>query len=244
MKNFLLALQFLTRIPVKIKGKVKESDLPHSVTYFPLVGLLLGLILVSIDYVFSLVFVPFISVILTFIIYLLLTGSLHLDGFADTVDGLYGGKTREEIFKIMKDSSIGSIGAVWLFILLMFKIGLLIYLKFIGLKTFTLALVIMPVLSRFGISLQMYLAPYAKEKGAGKSFCKKVSFLELCVNLIFTVLISIFFGLQGFVAFLMVFGGSLLITVYFIKKLKGVSGDVFGFTLEILEIYTLIVLTV
>lgn len=233
MKNFLIALQFLTRIPVKIHGEIKETDLVNSVVFFPLVGLILGLILVGTNFILSLFFPPLLSPLLTFIVYLLLTGCMHLDGFADTIDGLYGGKTKEEILRIMDDSNIGAIGAVWLFILLILKVSLLVNFNISNLN---FAFIIMPVLSRTGIILQMFFAPAAKNTGLGSIFCKKVSFKQLTIVIGFSFLISLFFGLKGIFVFLITILVSILITLYFKRKLGGITGDIFGLTVEIIEI--------
>lgn len=241
MKNFLVALSFLTRIPLKM-ANIEEKNIAGSATYFPFVGLILGLVLSGIYYFFLLFLPPFASAVLTFAAYLFLTGCLHLDGFADTVDGLYGGKNKEDIFKIMDDSRVGAIGVSWLFILLILKVFLIISFSFS--KQLMTALIIMPVLSRFGMVVEMYFAPYAKESGLGKAFCKKISFGQLVVVFCFSFLTGVVFGWKAFAAFLVVTGLSVLITLYFIKKLGGITGDVIGFTAEVLEIAVLITLTI
>ena len=93
MKSFLIALQFLTNIPVRMKD-IKQKELPGSVIYYPVVGLIIGLLLVFSFNVLNRIFPVYISSVLVMGIYIFLTGALHLDGFADTVDGLYGGRTK------------------------------------------------------------------------------------------------------------------------------------------------------
>ena len=92
MKNFLLALQFLTIIPVKINGDISDEDYSRSLRYFPMVGLLIGIVLaltaVLLRFLPNLVTSSFIL-----IIPILLTGAIHLDGFADICDGLAGGSS-------------------------------------------------------------------------------------------------------------------------------------------------------
>ncbi|MFH1823738.1 MAG: adenosylcobinamide-GDP ribazoletransferase [Candidatus Firestonebacteria bacterium] len=240
MRNFLIALQFLTRIPVKIQREIKESDLVNSVVFFPLAGLILGLILVGTNFILSLFLPSFASLLLTFAVYLLLTGCMHLDGFADTIDGLYGGKTKEEIFKIMDDSHLGAMGAVWLFIILILKVFLLVNFNISNLN---IAFILMPVLSRTGIILQMFFAPPAKNNGLGSIFCKKVPFKQLIMAIGFSFLISLLVGLNGIFAFLITTVISILIALYFVKKIGGITGDIFGFTVEIIEICVLIILS-
>ena len=120
MKKFLIALQFLTIIPVRLKN-VEEKELSGSVNYYPVVGLLIGFLLAGSWLLLSIVFPVTVSALVVTGIYLLLTGALHLDGFADTVDGLYGGRTKEDIFRIMESSTIGAKGAAFTFLLLGLK---------------------------------------------------------------------------------------------------------------------------
>ncbi|MBU2102175.1 MAG: adenosylcobinamide-GDP ribazoletransferase, partial [Candidatus Omnitrophica bacterium] len=101
MKRFLIALQFLTILPFSIKGKIEKEDFGRSLVYFPIVGLLLGFFLASIAYI-SLSLPPMVRSILILVVWMVITGGIHLDGFADTCDGFYGIRPREEILKIMR----------------------------------------------------------------------------------------------------------------------------------------------
>src|SRR3989338_11572433 len=113
MKNFLLALQFLTRIPVRIKDKIEDGDCGYSMVWFPAVGLILGGILALVFKLAALAVNPAIAVILVITVYMFLTGALHLDGLSDACDGLYGGKgDKVKTLEIMRDSRIGTIGAL------------------------------------------------------------------------------------------------------------------------------------
>ena len=248
IKQFFLALQFLTRIPVpaKLTGQIKESDVASSVMFFPLIGLIIGGILVVVNLGLTFIF-PSISTILTLFVYLFLTGALHLDGFVDTVDGLYGGKgKKEEILRIMDDSRIGAIGAVWLGALLILKVVLFFG---IGLEvSFSLAIILMCVLSRFGMVLQMFISPAAKT-GLASMFCKKISKIEFAVAFIFTLITAVLvsvkapvLGVKAGAAFFVVIVSGTLIAAYFKKKLSGINGDVIGFSAEIAEIIVLLLL--
>ncbi|MDO8672795.1 MAG: adenosylcobinamide-GDP ribazoletransferase, partial [Dehalococcoidia bacterium] len=108
---FLTALTFLTAIPVpRWLDKSKTAPLSggadvfaRSVPYFPLVGLILGLILVGLDFLLRLAFPPLVVSALLVVAMLLLTGGLHLEGFIDSCDGLLTAKSPEERLAIMKD---------------------------------------------------------------------------------------------------------------------------------------------
>jgi adenosylcobinamide-GDP ribazoletransferase len=109
---FLVAVQFLTRLPVPPLPGFEPSWLSRSARYFPLVGALIGLIGAGVWWLSSLCFPPSLAVGLGLSASLLLTGALHEDGFADACDGFGGGASRESILAIMKDSRVGAYGAI------------------------------------------------------------------------------------------------------------------------------------
>jgi adenosylcobinamide-GDP ribazoletransferase len=109
---FLVAVQFLTRLPVPPVRGFEPGWLSRSARYFPLVGALVGLIGAGVWWLSSLCFAPSLAVGLAMSASLLLTGALHEDGFADACDGFGGGASRESILAIMKDSRVGAYGAI------------------------------------------------------------------------------------------------------------------------------------
>ena len=117
-KQFLLSLQFLTRIRFK---DIPESP-GRSMAYFPAVGLILGGGMVFLDVALPQILPGLITDILLVIYLIGITGALHLDGFCDVADGFYAGKTPDEVLAVMRDSRIGTMAAVWLFSLLTLKI--------------------------------------------------------------------------------------------------------------------------
>jgi len=236
MKSFLIALQFLTAIPLKIKN-IKQKELPGSVTYYPLVGLVIGVLLAFAYYIFNKFFPAYISSLLITGVYLIITGALHLDGFADTVDGLYGGRTKEDVFRIMADSSTGAKGAVWVAFILTLKSLILITLPCDKIYP---ALLLFPVLGRYSMTILMKYSEYAKEFGLGKAYCRKITGAQFIIINLFTLLLSVFFGFSGLTAFGAALVAAFFIKKYFEKKLGGVTGDVFGFTVEIAEALALL----
>src|SRR5882724_3309193 len=109
---FLVAIQFLTRLPVPHLDGFQESWLSRSGRYFPLVGALVGSIGVGVWWLGSMCFPPAVAVGLMMSASLLLTGAFHEDGFADVCDGFGGGRTRDAVLSIMKDSRVGAYGAI------------------------------------------------------------------------------------------------------------------------------------
>lgn len=125
----LLAISFLTRLPVPLNFTVTGVHLNQASRYFALVGLLLGGLLAITYSVFQLLFPPSISVLLMMAVGLLLTGAFHEDGWADVWDGFGGGWQVEQKLAIMKDSRLGTYGAAALFIILLVKFQSLLSLS-------------------------------------------------------------------------------------------------------------------
>ncbi|MCD6534321.1 MAG: adenosylcobinamide-GDP ribazoletransferase, partial [Deltaproteobacteria bacterium] len=161
--QFRLALSFLTTLPAgSFSSEVPEETLGHTQAWFPLVGLLLGLILFFSACFFKIFFSPAICAALIVTIHFFLTGGFHLDGLADTADGLMSGQPeREKIFSIMKDSYLGSMGATALVLLLLLKYSALAVI----INKAPLALIIFPVLGRYAIVQLTFSSVYARAEG-------------------------------------------------------------------------------
>ena len=166
MALFLMATQFLTRVPVRSGSEFQARSLSESLRYFPLVGGLVGLIEVSVWWLSGHWFGRTIAVGLMLAASLLLTGALHEDGFADTCDGFGGGNTRERVLAIMKDSRIGAFGAIGLIVLMGLKWSALVALP--G-DAFWLIVVASHVVSRWCTIGLVRVMPYARAQGEGKS---------------------------------------------------------------------------
>jgi len=237
-----LALSFLTALPSgSFSAEVPEETLGKTQAWFPLVGLLLGLILLVGGLFFNLFLTPAITAALVLLLHFLLTGGFHLDGIADTADGLMSGKAdREKIFSIMKDSFLGSMGATALILLLLLKFSALLTLV----KESPLNLILFPVFGRYAIIQLTYSSEYARpEGGLGAIFTNYCGRRELLIAagtaLVTGLLLA---GLAGLLSFL-----AIVLYVFSIRygarrKLGGVTGDILGFTCESSEALTLIML--
>ncbi len=158
-RYFLLALGFFTRIPVPSVIDFQETDLNHTVKYFPLVGLLVGLIGVVAFYIAMQVFTHHIAVLISMAATIFVTGAFHEDGLADSADGLGGGWGREQVLTIMQDSRLGTYGAIALFMVLMAKYQLLTAMHA---ETVMAVLICAHALSRLSAVWLMATLPYAK----------------------------------------------------------------------------------
>ncbi len=164
----LLAISFLTRIPVKLSAEIKPEMLHQASRYFPLVGLLQGSILVLAYALFSCVFEAQISLLLVMALSLLLTGAFHEDGWADVWDGFGGGWQVADKLKIMKDSRLGTYGACALILALAIKYQALMALS-PSVNMLCFALIAAQVLSRVMATSLITALPYVSEDATSKA---------------------------------------------------------------------------
>ncbi|MFH1594969.1 MAG: adenosylcobinamide-GDP ribazoletransferase [Pseudomonadota bacterium] len=233
-----LALTFLTKFPWFRAAPAEAGALVRSMFWFPWVGALLGVVFWGV-WAGLPRFLPdpaAAGVLLCLTVWL--TGGLHLDGLADTVDGLGGGHTVEERLAIMKDSRVGTFGVLALALVLVLKFSF--FLSLAG-KGTAAALILYPVVSRWGMVLLAYLSPYARpEGGLGQAMTTGVSARVLAGATVSAAALSAAaFGVRGPIllaaAGLLVWLGSL----YCRKTLGGVTGDVLGAANEALEVLVL-----
>lgn len=237
MTNFLLALQFLTIIPVKIKN-ADENKMSWSLVYFPVVGLLLGLILTGINNsLLFLKFEQFISNIILIVSLIILTGGLHLDGLADTFDAFLSGRTKDEMLKIMRDSHIGVMGVLSLICILFLKIA---FLSSISTPLKIITLLLMCTLSRWSLVLSMFLFPYARQEGKAKIFMQginlKIFSLATIINVVIVILM---WQLKGLLIFGITAISAFIIGKFISDKINGLTGDTLGTINELIEVIVL-----
>jgi|SRR3989344_5775989 len=246
MKGFLLAIQLLTIIPIKTRGAVEDRELGRSTAFFPLVGAVQGIILVGANLLFSRFLPTDIVSALILVVLILTNGGFHLDGFADTIDGLAGGSTKEERLNIMKDSRIGAIGVVAILLLLLIKFLAINNLNspFSTLHSHYI-LFLLPVIGKWSMVPMAYWGEYARPTGGlGKAFTEHTGLREFLVSTIFALSVSvILLSWYGLVYAGIIFIAVYLLTVFFKRKLGGVTGDVFGFQSEISEVVFLLLIT-
>ena len=266
MKSFFLMLGFFTRLPVT-KAEFTEERYRSAMKLVPLVGLVLGAIMVGISVLLFLVQAPALirGAVLT-CVYIFLTGGLHFDGLADTCDGVFSGRTREQSLEIMKDSRIGVFGTLGI------VMAALLYFAALTEAPFA-ALLIFPLCGRACCLVSASAAPYARTEGMGKAAMSGGGFVNTWFAYAFIVgaaflaiplmmLIRLFAGrlaipaavfYEGSFAFAPVFpliasGAAILVSVFmtvqFRKKLGGVTGDTFGAVIEASSLAFLLVFTV
>ncbi len=232
--TFPLALTFLTIIPWPRLALAGPRDLARSMFWFPWVGALLGLAYWGAFQGLILIFPPTAVSALILTITVLATRGLHLDGLADTLDGLVGGATPEARLAIMKDSRLGTFGAAGLILILLLKCAFLLNIAEAGKAA---ALILFPILSRWGMVLLAYLSPYARpEGGLGQAMTAGVS-RNTALGATLSAL-GLAFAILGFPGVILLTGVGLLVLVlraYSCRKIGGITGDVLGAANELGE---------
>ena len=239
MKNtFPLALTFLTKIPWPWAGKADEEALARSLFWFPWVGALLGLGFWGAWVALTKNLTGPAAAALLLALTAWITGGLHLDGLADIADGLGGGRTPAEALAIMKDSRVGAFGVISLIVALLLKYSLFLSINGSGGAR---VLLVYPALSRWGIVLMAYLSPYARpEGGLGQAMTLGVSRRVVAgAGFSVGVLSLAILGITGLLLFAITGLAVWLGSLYFKKRLGGITGDVLGATNEVLEILVL-----
>ena len=237
--TFPLALTFLTTIPWPRLGMAGPQELARSMFWFPWVGALLGAIYWGAWWALGKILPAPAAAALLVTLTALLTGGLHLDGLADTADGLGGGTSPAARLEIMKDSRLGAFGGVALMLALLLKFAFLLSWAEKGLGTGVLLL--FPVISRWGMVLLAYISPYARrEGGLGEAMTVWLT-PKVMAGATLSALVLAFpaWGIAGLV--LMAGSGAVvwLMSLYFRKALGGVTGDVLGAANEVLEVLAL-----
>jgi adenosylcobinamide-GDP ribazoletransferase len=238
--DLLAALQFLTILPVK--RNFTSAQMGRATAYFPVVGLIIGAILLGLHYLLDFLLPGGIVNALLLAVLVVLSGGLHLDGLADTIDGLAGHRTPERRLEIMRDSHIGGMGAVGLFLFLIIEY---IALNSIPGKWIPFTLLLAPSVSRWAMVDAIFTYPYARPEGLGKAFKQEVSWIELLIaSLVTLALAGILFQIAGLVilatVFIIINGAAL----YFKRQLGGLTGDTYGAINEIALITVLLTVNI
>ncbi len=230
---FYIALGFLTRIPVPATVDYSQNKLNQASRYFPLVGWLIGILAALVFWSAQLILPQTIAVLLSMLFTLLLTGCFHEDGLADTCDGLGGGWQIEQKLQIMKDSRLGSYGAVGLWLALIFKLSLLSELSNVS-----LALIVAHPLSRSASTVMIFLLPYVsmEETSKVKPLVESHQKIDLLFNLLIALATLLFVTSYALALVLAIFVTIMLLRYLFVKQIGGFTGDTLGATQQISEI--------
>lgn len=231
LKGFLGAIAFLTILPVPQKIELKKAPF-----FFPVVGLLLGMILLGVNILLRHLFGEGVGAIGTLLSLVVLTRGLHLDGLADTFDALFSAKDTNGALEVMRDPRIGAFGVLGLVGLLLLKYQLILELQVNSQQAF----LVFPVLGRLAPLFPMYALPYLRQEGKAKAFLP-ISLKAVAFGCLFSSAVSLWaFSWKGIWFFLLSVGFSLSLCLFFKRKFRGVTGDILGAFVELNEAFVLL----
>ncbi len=239
MTALLIALQFLTRIPVSLADRPTPQQVGRSLLCYPLVGLLLGGLLVALQQLLDGA-PPMLQAALLLAAWVGLSGGLHLDGLADSADAWVGGcGDRERTLAIMQDPRSGPIAVVVLVLLLLLKFVALVALLEAGAG---LALLLVPWLARALLPLLLLSTPYVRAGGLGQALAEHLPRRQLPWLLAAHGTALLLFGWAGVLA--LAVAGLLFVGLRraMLQRLGGTTGDTAGALVELSECAVLLAL--
>ncbi|MGI6705381.1 MAG: adenosylcobinamide-GDP ribazoletransferase [Clostridia bacterium] len=242
LKRFILSIQFLTRIPIPLQLNVGEEDFAKSMVFFPVVGVIIGAVMLLGAYCVIWLQYGRMAMIVALLLQVMITGALHQDGLGDTCDGIFSNKSRERMLEIMRDSRIGMNACIAVFFDLILKAVMLteIYMNY-G-DEWIFVLLATPVLGKVGIVTASGISRYArKEGGLGSYFLDGVGFPEWMGSVVFGgVILYLLLGMKSILFLFTVLAGSILTAKFLERRLGGLTGDTLGAINEISEMLFLL----
>lgn len=240
MKRFLAAIRFLTVVPIPGTWGTAEDDLVNSVPFFPVVGLILGMLAAGFAWVMGPLCPPMLIAALVIVLLIAFSGGLHMDGLSDTADGFLSSRSRERMLEIMKDSHVGAMGVIAIAASLLVKFAAVASLP----PSFRWQTVLlMPLAGRCAIVLNMAMLSSARPGGLGALLCKRNHQVSALWSM--AVLLGIawwLLRLPGLAVAGAVFAMALLFAWQCRRKIGGSTGDTFGAVCELCEIVPPVVL--
>jgi adenosylcobinamide-GDP ribazoletransferase len=235
--GFLTALQFLTVVPPLVRRPSTPGVLGRAVGWFAVVGVLLGAALAGLDHALGLLFPASVVAALLLAAWVLATGALHMDGFLDACDGLFGGHTPEERLRIMRDERVGAYAVIGGILLVLVK-----YSCLAGLANRRAALIVAPTVARWGMAAALVACPYARSEGLGRWMKDHAGWWQVTLAsitaLVTVILAASWLGLASLaLAAVTTAAGAFFV----LRRLPGLTGDIYGALCELLEAGVLLV---
>jgi adenosylcobinamide-GDP ribazoletransferase len=249
MKALILMIQFMTRYPIPVQVEFTAERFVQGMKWMPLVGLLAALPAAAGFAIADALLGREIAAIVAVILLITFTGGLHLDGIADTADGLFSYRSRERMLEIMRDSTLGANGVIALVLTIFLKYILLHNIPAAGAVP---AVLITPVLGRMALTWHSAVAPYAREEQGIGDYVNQTGLPQATaatlVSLALVTGILIFWGvplvsvpLVALILHLPPILLAVLFAAYLKWRLGGITGDTIGASIELAEILSFFV---
>jgi len=238
LRNLRIAFGLMTTLPVRLPEDWSVGDSGRAAVWYPLVGLVIGALTWLAWKGATFLFPPLVTGIVSLLVWVVLTGGLHLDGLADCCDGLFASVMSERRLEIMKDPHIGAFGVIGLILVLFLKAALLASLA----PASSFGIILAASLARWCI-LVAGLLPLARSSGSGMGADFATGFRRSFIlwGAIIPLAIAFFLGMRGILSALAGVGAAGLVLWLAKSRIGGVTGDVFGMVVEIVEVAVLLV---
>ncbi len=228
MKSFIIALQFLTRIPIKTKNEISNEDFGSSQKSFVFVGILLGIIITGTFYFLNNRIPPFVLGAILLLMEVGLSGGLLLDGFMDTCDGVFSARPRERALEIMKDSRVGAHSVTAVTILFIIKFSVYASLQYIN-NPYIITM-LSPAVGLCFLLFTIVFFPYARKEGIGKYFKDRTKNLYFYISIIILFVLSYLLANNFYpiIGIIITFFLNISIAIKINNFLNGHTGDTYG----------------
>ncbi len=233
----LAAVQFLTIAPPLVRRRFTAAEMGRAVGWFPLVGTLLGGALWGLDWLVGLLWPAPVGTALVLAAWVVATGALHLDGFLDACDGVLGGRSPDDRLRIMRDERVGAFAVIGGVLLLLVKYAALATAPDRG-----MALLLAASLGRWGMALAVVAFPYARSEGLGREMKDNAGWGRVVLAAVTAAAVAwLAGGGRGLAALALAGAATWLAARFVLRRLPGLTGDVYGAVCELVEVVVLLV---
>jgi adenosylcobinamide-GDP ribazoletransferase len=239
MRSLRIAFGLMTTLPVKLPDDWSAGDSGRAAVWYPLVGLVIGALTWLTWKGATFLFPPLVTGIITLVVWVALTGGLHLDGLADCCDGLFASVAPERRLEIMKDPHVGAFGVIGLILILFLKAAALAALTPVS----SFGILLAASFARWCI-LPAGLLPLARPSGMGSDFAAGFQRSFMIWAAIIPLILAILPGRRGILSSVAGLGAAGLVLWLAKSRIGGVTGDVFGMVVEIVEVVVLLIFSI
>lgn len=235
LESIVVAFQFLTRLYLPINVEWDTANLRRSLMWFGLVGAFIGVILAGAMTLFNRFdLIPAVAAIIILLIWIFITGGMHIDGISDMADGFFSMRDKEKTLEIMKDSHVGAFGVITIVFLLLIKFEML--KEFIIIEKNVWLLILPPTIARIAAGLVLSFYETTKKSGLGYTFHSSDPRIFWAIGFVVTLIISSILNIKSLIFIGIAILASNLMALWAKKKIGGLNGDIYGAIVETVEV--------
>lgn len=243
LESIVVAFQFLTRLYLPINVEWNTANLRRSLTWFGLVGAFIGAILAGAMTLFNRFnVIPAVAAIIILLIWIFITGGMHIDGISDMADGFFSMRDKEKTLEIMKDSHVGAFGVITIVFLLLIKFEML--KEFIIIEKNVWLLILPPTIARIAAGLVLSFYETTKKSGLGYTFHSSDPRIFWAIGFVVTLIISSILNIKSLIFIGIAILASNLMALWAKKKIGGMNGDIYGAIVETVEVIGMVFICV